>query len=98
MWGFGFNPSGPSLSKASFQRFTEEGAAPNCLATSRIPLPLPNNFAARRRRASNFTALPLGLIYLLFRQREVSCFSPIGPFMKKIWNFYYPLFQTVKKG
>jgi hypothetical protein len=61
-----FNAFFPPFSSASFQRFTDEGAAPIALATSRIPWPLDNKFAASRRLASNFSALPFGLIRALF--------------------------------
>ena len=62
MWGFDFRAFFPPFSMASFHLLTEEGAAPMVLATSRIPRPLANIPAAIRRLASNFFALPFGLI------------------------------------
>ena len=60
-WGFAWRASIPTCS-FRFHPETVEGAAPTKRATSRTPFPCRSIRPAIRRRASNASALPLGLM------------------------------------
>ena len=63
-WGLARRASIPPSSSFRFHPDTADGAAPTKRATSRTPLPCNSRLAAIRRRSSNASALPFGLIGL----------------------------------
>jgi hypothetical protein len=90
VWGLALSAFFPPVSSASFQRFTEDGAAPIERATSRIPWPLANILAASRRLASNFSALPFGLIQTFIGERG----NPLEQnFSVSQMNFYDGIYE-----